>query len=76
MRMGTRVAAACAAVAAGGLVVPAVMSAAHAVDLGGENISVHIDNNHLTAPLCITVQVSSRSHGNIIGPIKVCLPAL
>ena len=76
MRIGTRVAAACTAVVAGGFVIPAAVSAANAVDLGGENISIHIDNNHLTAPLCVTLQVSSRSHGNIIGPITICIPAL
>ena len=71
-RLAVRAAAA-AAVVSGILVGPGIV-AAHAVDLGSESIDVHIDNNNLVSPLCITIHISSKSQGNILGPTTICLP--
>lgn len=61
------------AIAAAVLVGPAAL-AAHASGLGQENVVVHVDNNNLVAPLCVTLHVSSASAGNILGPTTICLP--
>jgi hypothetical protein len=50
------------------------LAAAGLPNLGHETISVHIDNNQLLGPLCITLHVASISLGNIIGPVTACLP--
>jgi hypothetical protein len=73
MRLATRAAASLAVAA--GLFGATATVAANAVDLGSENITVHIDNNHITAPLCVHVFLASRSHGTIIDE-TICIPAL
>ena len=63
-----------AAVAAACLVGPGV-AAAHAIDLGGEHITISIDNNHLTNSLCIVLDIRERNKPPIIHE-TICLPAL
>jgi hypothetical protein len=71
MRISARVAAAGLTVAAGLMAAPA---AAHAADLGGENVTAHINNNTLVSQgVCVIVSVTSRTAGPLVNE-TACVP--